>query len=166
MNERSTAFLWLGRAQLVRLQPLPLDILTKIQSHGWRPRPWHCLRKSIAKVEHGVSKLAIFDVDREMLKSALEHLGATSSVGQVVMARAVDVTNEESINDEVNLIAADIGGIDILLCFAGITESKLSVEYSIESWKKIFDVNLHGTFLVARAVARYTSHLLTYNGWR
>ena len=64
------------------------------------------------------------------------------------------------------------GGIDILLCFAGITDSKLAVEYPIEQWRRIFDVNVHGSFLVARAVARFvesftylcTSHFVQSHG--
>ena len=96
-----------------------------------------------------------------MLRLALQHLRAQCSSGQELTNKVVDVTNEDSINDEVSLITAEFGEINILLCFAGITESKLSVEYPIDSWKRIFDVNLHGTFLVARAVARYPSRTFT-----
>ena len=66
----------------------------------------------------------------------------------------VDVTDEDSVNKKVDAVAALFGGVNILLCFAGITESKPAVEYPINSWKKIFDVNIHGSFLTARAVAR------------
>ena len=76
----------------------------------------------------------------------------------------VDVTCEESVNTAVNVIARDFRGIDILLCFAGITESKLAIEYPIDSWRRIFDVNVHGSFLVARAVAR-SSFYVTINAF-
>ena len=74
------------------------------------------------------------------------------------MYEDVDVTNEEAVNIAVDRVDSLFGGVDILLCFAGITESKLAVEYPIDSWRKIFDVNVHGSFLVARAVARLLSH--------
>lgn len=108
-------------------------------------------------LEHGVRLLAIFDVDEEMGRQAIEHfdnLGVEDDVG--LLFEQVDVTDEKAVDDAVNHIVGKWGRIDILLCFAGITESKLSVEYPIDSWRRIFDVNVHGTFLVARAVARYS----------
>lgn len=73
------------------------------------------------------------------------------------------MTVEAEVDRVVNTFDEDTEGIDILLCFAGITESKLAVEYSIESWRRIFDVNVHGSFLVARAVARFQSLLLFFS---
>ena len=72
----------------------------------------------------------------------------------MVVFKRVDVTDEEMVNGAVRDVSDDFGGIDILLCFAGITDSKLAVDYPIEQWRRIFDVNVHGSFLVARAVAR------------
>lgn len=68
------------------------------------------------------------------------------------------MTDEARVNEAVNGISKEFGGIDILLCFAGITDSKLAVDYPIEQWRRIFDVNVHGSFLVARAVARFVIH--------
>ena len=67
------------------------------------------------------------------------------------------MTDEARVNQAVNGVSEEFGAIDILLCFAGITDSKLAVEYPIEQWRRIFDVNVHGSFLVARAVARFAS---------
>ena len=109
-----------------------------------------------ALLEHGVSHLAIFDVDEKQGAAALEHYQAASD-GEipkpVVAFKKVDVTDETIVNDAVREVSDEFGGIDILLCFAGITGSKLAVEYPIEEWRRIFDVNVHGSFLVARAVA-------------
>ncbi|CAF9921027.1 hypothetical protein IMSHALPRED_005071 [Imshaugia aleurites] len=108
-----------------------------------------------ALLEHGVEKLAIFDVDETMGAKALEHFESTCKGEKpTVLFRKVDVANEASVNDAVTDVSASFNGIAILLCFAGITESKLAVEYNIDSWRHIFDVNVHGSFLVARAVAR------------
>lgn len=108
-----------------------------------------------ALLEHGVDKLAIFDVDEDMAAQALKHVESISNDEKpTILFKKVDVTDETSVNEAVNEVSEHFDGIQILLCFAGITESKLAVEYNIDSWRRIFDVNIHGSFLVARAVAR------------
>ena len=111
-----------------------------------------------AMLEHGLSRLAIFDIDEECGRMAMEHFHSLQGGdAKGVCFRVVDVADEDSVNTNVASISESFGGIDILVCFAGITDSKLAVEYPIEVWKKIFDVNLHGSFLIARAVARFVS---------
>ena len=73
----------------------------------------------------------------------------------MIVFRQVDVTDEAQVDGAIGEIAEEFQGIDILLCFAGITGSRLAVEYPIEEWRRIFDVNVHGSFLTARAVARF-----------
>ena len=108
-----------------------------------------------ALVEHGVSHLAIFDVDNAKSSAAVKHLSSLSEDEKsIVIFKNVDVTNEVAVNNAVREISTTFGGIDILLCFAGITGCELAIDYDISRWRKIVDVNLHGSFLVARAVAR------------
>ncbi len=108
-----------------------------------------------ALLEHGVTHLAIFDIDEQQGTAAVEHYNSISGVTEpVVVFRKVDVTNEENVNRAVGDVSQQFGNIDILLCFAGITGSKLAVEYPIDEWRRIMDVNVNGSFLVARAVAR------------
>ncbi|KAL8861859.1 MAG: hypothetical protein Q9178_001728 [Gyalolechia marmorata] len=105
-------------------------------------------------LEHGVSHLAIFDIDERQGAEACDHLlNLHGNARPSVVFRAVDVTDEAAVNSNVEEIAAVFGGIDLLVCFAGITGSELSVDYDIQRWRNIFDVNLHGSFLVARSVA-------------
>ena len=113
-----------------------------------------------ALLEHGVSCLAIFDVDEGCGARALNHLrGLDKNNEWKILFQSVDVTNEGAVDKAVESTVQSFDGIDILLCFAGITECKLSVEYPIDSWRRIFDVNIHGSFLVARAFARYLPSL-------
>lgn len=108
-------------------------------------------------LEHGVHSIAIFDVDEKQGNKAVSHLNSlfeNDTMKPVVLFKIVDVTDEQVVNAAVEEVAESFGGIDLLVCFAGITGSELSIEYDIERWKKIFDVNVHGSFLVARSVAR------------
>ena len=51
--------------------------------------------------------------------------------------------------------AAAFGRIDVLVCSAGITGPNTStVDYPPDAWRKVFDVNVHGTFYCNRAVGR------------
>lgn len=112
-----------------------------------------------ALLEHGVSHLAIFDVDEACGERAMAHFDSLNKGNDwKIVFKEVDVTIENSVNSAVGDVTEAFDGIDILLCFAGITESKLAVEYPIDSWRRIFDVNVHGSFLVARAFARSSSH--------
>ncbi|KAL8719773.1 MAG: hypothetical protein Q9225_003261 [Loekoesia sp. 1 TL-2023] len=114
-----------------------------------------------AMLEHGVHCMAIFDVDEKQGYEAVIHLNSLFDeevTKPLVFFKAVDVTDETTVNSTVEEVAKLFGGIDLLVCFAGITGSELSIEYDIERWKKIFDVNVHGSFLVARSVAR---HMIT-----
>lgn len=113
-----------------------------------------CVR---ALLEHGVGRLAIFDVDTARGEEALDHIRHLYNDDPhrpEVVYRTVDVSDEAAVNANVEAVAESFSGIDILVSFAGITGSELSVDYDIDRWKKIFDVNLHGSFLVARAAAR------------
>ena len=89
------------------------------------------------------------------MQRALDHFHSLDQrLIEDVVVRKVDVADEGAVNANVEDVSKLFHGIDILVSFAGITDSKLAVEYPIDSWKKIFDVNLHGCFLVSRAVAR------------
>ena len=111
-----------------------------------------------ALLEHGLAKLAIFDVDEGCMQRALDHFHSLDQrYRDDVLICKVDIADEAAVDTNVERVSESLDGIDILVSFAGITDSKLAVEYPIESWKKIFDVNLHGSFLVSRAVARYAA---------
>lgn len=108
-----------------------------------------------ALLEHGVSHLAIIDVDSKQGTAAVEHLHSINAQHEYSVGFwNVDVTREETVNEQIDMISRKYGGIDILLCFAGITDCQLALDYDISDWRRIFDVNIHGTFLVARAVAK------------
>lgn len=52
-------------------------------------------------------------------------------------------------------IAHDFGGIDILVTAAGIVDNVEAEKYEYERWKKMVEVNLHGSWLAAREGGKY-----------
>lgn len=69
-----------------------------------------------------------------------------------VFAVYCDVSDEQSVQEAVNAVKKRFGKIDILVNNAGIAKSGLLIDFSLAEWKKLFDVNVNGTFNVTKAV--------------
>jgi len=79
---------------------------------------------------------------------------AAQATGRKVFAKAVDVTDAEAIRAAVDEAVAQLGGLDIMVCNAGILISGESVTFDAAKWRKVIDVDLTGYFLCAREAAR------------
>ncbi len=66
-----------------------------------------------------------------------------------------DVTDEKSVIATFEKIAAQFGGIDLLVNNAGRAARKPATELSLEEWNEVIDLNLSATFLCARTAAPY-----------
>jgi 2-dehydro-3-deoxy-L-rhamnonate dehydrogenase (NAD+) len=68
----------------------------------------------------------------------------------------VDVTDESSVERATAETIGAQGRVDILVNAAGITAPKAVIlDTPVASWRRIVDINLTGTFLTSRAVARH-----------
>ena len=77
-----------------------------------------------------------------------------SELGIDVDCITMDVTDPESVTSGFSKINSTRGGCDILVCSAGISSSSWIEEMTLESWQKVIDVNLTGTFLCCQAAVR------------
>jgi len=109
-----------------------------------------------ALLEHGVQGLAIFDLASAFngSKAALQAL-YDEFPSVKFMEEVVDVTKEDEVNEAVAKVAQTLGSVDVLLCFAGIAQGTAAVDMSLEMWNRVFEVNVTGSFLCSRAVAKY-----------
>ncbi len=69
-----------------------------------------------------------------------------------VLAIECDVTNPDSVANAVETVKKRFGKIDILVNNAGIAKSGLLIDTSLDDFKRIFDINVNGTFNVTKAV--------------
>lgn len=83
----------------------------------------------------------------ETEKMAAE-LGASSS------SKSVNVASEEDVAEFFDDIMAETGRIDVLVNNAGITRDSLLVRMKTGAWDDVMAVNLKGTFLCSRTVAK------------
>jgi sorbose reductase len=65
------------------------------------------------------------------------------------------VASESAVQRTFNSILDDLGSIDVLVTAAGIVDNVAAEHYGYERWKRMFDVNLNGTFLCAREAGRW-----------
>ncbi|MFO1325653.1 MAG: SDR family NAD(P)-dependent oxidoreductase [Burkholderiales bacterium] len=93
------------------------------------------------------ARVALWDRDEKALAEAKAELGASA------LACPLDVADPAAVARVTQATAAAFGGIDVLVCSAGITGPNVPLaDYPVDDWKRVFDVNVHGVFLCNRAV--------------
>ena len=108
-----------------------------------------------AIVEHLAQEgcdVAVWDVSLEQAQTTANDVAAKT--GRRVFAAKVDVTNAVEVRNAMDAAVAQLGGVDILVSNAGILISGDSVDFDVEKWRKVIDVNLTGYFVTAREAAR------------
>jgi 3-hydroxybutyrate dehydrogenase len=78
--------------------------------------------------------------------------GELASAGARSIAARADVTSEAQVRSAVAQATEALGPIDILVNSAGIYHVARFLDHSLEQWKRVFDVNVHGNFIVTQAV--------------
>ena len=95
----------------------------------------------------GGAKVALWDRDEKALAQAKAALGGSALTWQL------DVADASAVSRATQATADAFGGLDILVCSAGITGPNTTVwEYPVNDWKQVLDINLTGVFLCNRAL--------------
>ncbi|MDH5797067.1 MAG: SDR family oxidoreductase [Paracoccaceae bacterium] len=70
-----------------------------------------------------------------------------------LLQQRVDITDYANVCDARDGVVNRFGGLDILICSAGITGPNTTVaDYPIDAWRSVIEVNLHGLFHCNKAV--------------
>lgn len=80
---------------------------------------------------------------------------ASSKAEPELRAYACDVRSESAVQTTWASILKDFGKVDVVCTAAGIVDNVEAENYEFERWKKMFDINLHGSFLFAREAGKY-----------
>jgi 2-dehydro-3-deoxy-L-rhamnonate dehydrogenase (NAD+) len=94
-------------------------------------------------------KVTLWDVDQAKLDAATAELGPLSG------ATRLDITDPAAVERAAEKAETAMGRIDVLVCSAGVAGmNALVLDYPIDEWKRVFDVNVNGLFYCNRSVAR------------
>tara|TARA_B100001248_G_scaffold180684_1_gene137495 strand:- start:2224 stop:2976 length:753 start_codon:yes stop_codon:yes gene_type:complete len=93
------------------------------------------------------AKVIIWDNDADITKKTVSDLNNSS-----LSSNVIDITNYKQV-ESCTLDIIKNSNIDILINNAGITGPTASLwEYEIETWRKVVDINIMGTFNCCRAI--------------
>ena len=91
--------------------------------------------------------VALVDVRADAVEALAAELARHR--GRVVAATA-DVSDEASVAAAAERAAGELGGIDSLVCSAGIALGGRMHTLPLEQWRRVVDINLTGTFLTIK----------------
>ncbi len=100
-----------------------------------------------ARIAAGGGRIALWDRDIERARQSAAALGDAIAV-------EVDVTSDKSLEAALAATEKQLAPPDILVASAGITGPNTTVvQYPVDAWRQVIDINLTGVFLSNRVVA-------------
>lgn len=96
------------------------------------------------------ARVAIWDQNITSARATAQELG------DMAVAYKVDVTDFEAVTAQAAAVKRDLGRIDILVACAGIAGPIAPVvDYPLDEWQRILDINLTGVFHCCKAILPY-----------
>ena len=116
-----------------------------------------------ALCESGIKAVALFDIQPALGEKMAEELSHATQIP--VKYFNVDVVNQHKVESAVKQVVKEFGTIDVLINSAGVAISNLPAErHSVKTFQKTLEINLVGSFRVARAVAKHMIQAAQSNG--
>jgi rhamnulose-1-phosphate aldolase/alcohol dehydrogenase len=97
--------------------------------------------------------VVVADLNSDGARDVATEICAIEGEGRAVSVD-VDVTSEESVQEMVRRTVVAFGGLDILVCSAGIASSAPATETTLADWERSYAVLARGYFLPARETLR------------
>lgn len=96
-------------------------------------------------------EVAVLDLDQSLAQQTADRIAGTT--GGRLKGYACDVSDRPRVQAVIEQVTHDLGGLDTLVCNAGITRDAFLHKMSDEQWDQVIAVHLTGTFACMRAVA-------------
>ena len=71
-----------------------------------------------------------------------------------IKVKRFDISDHSRIEEFIDNVSLELGGLDILINNAGINVDNLSLRMKEDEWKKVIDINLGSTFLLCRSAIK------------
>ena len=104
------------------------------------------------------AKVAIADMNLDQANLVVDEI---KSQGGQAMAIAMNVTDENQVNEGIDAVADRFGSVDILVSNAGIQIIESVDKLAFSDWKKMLAIQLDGAFLTTKAALK---HMYAGNG--
>lgn len=99
---------------------------------------------------------------------------AIGALGRRGVALEADVSQPEQVRTLAERALEELSGIDILVNNAGMAWAAPILEYPLEAWDRVFDLNVRGVFFLSQHVARHMAtasggsiiHVSSISAWR
>jgi len=103
------------------------------------------------------AKVVIADLDQKGADATAKELDPS---GKRAIGIAMDVTNEQQVDDGTAQVIKTFGSLDVLVSNAGIQIVAPLVDFEFSKWKRLLAIHLDGAFLTTRAALRqmYKQH--------
>ncbi len=95
--------------------------------------------------------IAIADLNQDGANAVAEEI---KQAGGKAIGVAMDVTNEEAVNQGIDKVAAEFGSVDILISNAGIQIVAPTDQFEFAKWKLMLAIHLDGAFLTTNGSRR------------
>jgi 2-hydroxycyclohexanecarboxyl-CoA dehydrogenase len=92
--------------------------------------------------------VAVLDVNGETAELVAEDI--RSNAGQAI-GIAADVSDRSAVDEAFAKVRSELGRVTILVTSAGLVAFEPFLEIPFESWQRVYDVNIHGTFHCCQA---------------
>lgn len=103
--------------------------------------------------EHGAKAVIIGDLDDKPREGGSSTVSMLEKLGVNARFHKTNVTIESEVAALIDS-CNEFGGIDIMVCNAGIALPGDNIDLAVEDFQKLIDVNLKGVFLCAQLAAR------------
>jgi len=98
------------------------------------------------------AKVVVASRNMEALTKVVEEIQSTT--GGEAMAHMVDVTDEDTMVKLVEAVLEKFGTVDILINSMGLNIKRDAVDYPMEDWDTIFNINVKGTMIACKHFGR------------
>ena len=107
---------------------------------------------AITFAEHG-AEIILLGKNSDHLEETYEEFEAQNLRPPILHRLDLETTNEKELQQINNAVIEEFGRLDGLLNNASILGDKSPIEsYKFEVWKKVFDINVHATFLLTKSL--------------
>ena len=96
--------------------------------------------------------VVVSSIEEEPLQKLAEEISGLG--GGRALPVYCDVVDEGQVDQLVGKAVKEFGKVDILFTCAGLAHREPLIDQSLENWRRVMDINVQGTLLCCKAVAR------------